>query len=81
VRDQAANQKRYRHRRHNEILVLRCPVQHDVILDLLHYAGIRVPDPSRETLEDCLQQFIVMFEEGRLSVVPAAERDEIESPP
>jgi hypothetical protein len=64
----AENQRRYRQRRNAEQLVLRCPAAHDTLLDLFHAAGITVRDPTRETLETCLVEFLRRFEDGTLII-------------
>jgi hypothetical protein len=65
----ARNQKTYRDRLRSEVIVARLPVARDVLLDLIHAAGIVVPDPSRETLEACFEQFVELFEAGALSII------------
>jgi hypothetical protein len=64
----ARNQKRYQDRLNAEIIVVRLPIVRDELLDLVHAAGIVVPDPARETLESCFSEFVRLFEAGELSI-------------
>jgi hypothetical protein len=67
-RRHAANQKRYRDRKRNEIVVLRVPVDRETISDMIHAVGLIIPDPSKETLEARFLEFIRMFEDGAVLI-------------
>jgi hypothetical protein len=60
--------------------VARLPVARDVLLDLIHAAGIVVRDPSRETLEACFEQFMELFEAGALSITRRAKHRPVGCP-
>jgi hypothetical protein len=44
------NQRRYRRRRGEEIVVVNWPCRKDDLIELLHAADIMVPDRSKESL-------------------------------
>jgi hypothetical protein len=67
-RRQAEKQARYRARLRDKVIVVRLPIAQDTLLDLVHSAGIVVPDPSRSTLAACLGEFVRLFEAGLLRV-------------
>ena len=61
------NQRRYRGRRGEEIVVIPWPCRKDDLIDLLHAAGILVPDRSTESLSKCLVGLMKLFDENELS--------------
>jgi hypothetical protein len=62
------NQRRYRGRRGEEIVVIPWPCRKDDLIDLLHAAGILVPDRSTESLSKCLVGLMKLFDENELSI-------------
>ena len=63
------NQHRYRSRKREEIMVLPWPITADDLIDLvLHPAGIRVTDRSKENLSQCLDTFRKLLDDGLLSI-------------
>jgi hypothetical protein len=62
------NQRRYRRRRGEEIVVVYWPVRKDDLIDLFHAAGILVPDRSKESLTKCLEGLMKLFDKNELSI-------------
>ena len=62
------NQRRYRRRRGEEIVVVNWPCRKDDLIELLHAAGIMVPDRSKESLSKCLMGLMKLFDEKELSI-------------
>ena len=62
------NQRRYRGRRGEEIVVVYWPVRKDDLIDLFHATGILVPDRSKESLSQCLVTLMKLFDQNELSI-------------
>jgi hypothetical protein len=65
----AAKQKRYRARHANGFRVIEFEADPTDVVDLLHEAGVFVPDADAATLGRCLVVLLELWNEGRLRVV------------
>ena len=70
---QARNQKAYRDRLRAEFFVLRAAVQHDVIIDLIHAAGvvITLPPSRRDVQKSVLSPYQSRTEQHRDDLLAA----------
>jgi hypothetical protein len=69
----AKNQKTYCDRVRDEVIVLKCPVRRDVIIDLIHAAGvvITLPPSRRDVQKSVLSPYQSRTEQHRDDLLAA----------